>query len=211
MIAAQNLAALCALALLGAPALAWADDAARTHDGFYLRLGLGPGYLNDTGKLSLAGTNFDFSVKGSGLVNEILLGGTPAPGLVIGGGFQSASFRHPTVRLGDLSSDANQAVLVGSIGGFLDYYPDPIDGLHFQGFLGFATLSSQDRQGRSSTRNPAGLALSAGLGYEWFVSRDWSIGVLGRVQYVRAKLSEADLEETDSVLVPGLLASFTYH
>jgi opacity protein-like surface antigen len=206
-----KIAALCSLALLSAPAVAAADDTPHLHDGFYLRLALGAGYLSDSASLKFGSVSQDYTLSGSGLALDILLGGTPAPGLVIGGGFQSASFGSPTLKSGDLSIDVSNRIVYSTIGPFVDYYPNPADGLHFQGFIGFATLSAQDNNGRTSSKNPTGFGASVGVGYEWFVSNSWSIGILGRVQYGSLKVSDSGVEETDKVLLPALLATFTYH
>ena len=57
----------------------------------------------------------------------------------------------------------------------------------------------------------ASVGIVLGAGYEWWVEDQWSLGVLGRVQYAHLSWSGAGTEETDSVLAPGLLMSATFH
>jgi opacity protein-like surface antigen len=200
-------AALVAAVTCAFPALAHAD-APGTHDGFYLRAALGLGYLQDTASAT-GGSEAKF--KGGGVAGEFLLGGTPAPGLVVGGGFQSASFPDPKFESRGYSGTLSGALNVSTFGPFVDYYLDPRGGFHIQGFVGYGILSAKNTDGSESTKNPSGLAISAGVGQDWFVSDSWSIGVLGRLQYLNAKYSVGSAEVTHSVLVPAVLASFTYH
>ena len=205
-----RIALLSALLMTAAPGVALADEP-YAHDGFYLRLGLGVGYLHDSITLKGVTSNTDFSIKGFGIPLEIALGGTIAPGLVLGGAIQGGSFPNPTAKFGGISGDLNTTAVLSSIGPFVDYYPDPRGGLHFQGFVGYGVIGAQDDDGDTSSDNPKGVALSAGVGHEWFVSQGWSIGVLGRLQYAHLTWSSGGAKETDSVISPGVLASFTYH
>ncbi|HXK20611.1 MAG TPA: hypothetical protein VNG33_22525, partial [Polyangiaceae bacterium] len=85
----------------GAPAPAWnappqpqasaAQPGVRTHDGFYFRLGLGVGALDGSFTLHHHNTVDDSDkdeISGSGVayLGELALGGSPKPGIVIGGG-----------------------------------------------------------------------------------------------------------------------------
>jgi hypothetical protein len=55
--------------------------------------------------------------------------------------------------------------------------------------------------------NAKGPAFSAGGGYEWWVGRQWSIGVQGQLSY--APLQAPD--ESHDLVSFGVLASFTFH
>jgi hypothetical protein len=52
------------------------------HDGFYLRLSLGFGYQS----VSSSSGDSKVSSSGAGLAGDLLIGGTPATGVVVGGG-----------------------------------------------------------------------------------------------------------------------------
>ena len=62
------------------------DETVHFHDGFYFRFGLGLGFLNITSKPDedVPGDP-ELKTTGTGGAVEIALGGTPTPGLVIGG------------------------------------------------------------------------------------------------------------------------------
>ena len=60
-----------AAAIVSLPALAHADGV-ETHDGFYLRLALGGGYLSDSASLKFLGQSNDFTLKGGGVTTELL-------------------------------------------------------------------------------------------------------------------------------------------
>lgn len=71
------------------------------------------------------------------------------------------------------------------VGPFIDWYFNEHRGLHVQLALGFATLSAV-RVGsvpwqEDDPYNAAGGAIMLGLGYEWWVGEEWSIGALARL------------------------------
>lgn len=196
------------------PASAYAAKAgAQTHDGFYLRMGIGLGYLSAKDKLEFsfgnATSSGDATISGTGVSGEFALGGTVAPGLVLGGASQFGVFPKPKVSSGGQSVTADNGVVLSSLGLLLDYYIDPKDGFHIQGLVGYATLQSTNSSNNSKT--PSGLALSAGVGKEWWVGDEWSVGILGRVQYVNAKADYGLATETITAIVPAVMATFTYH
>lgn len=186
---------------------------AQTHDGFYLRMGLGLGYLSAKDKLEFSFGNTtssgDATISGTGVSGEFALGGTVAPGLVLGGASQFGVFPKPKVSSGGQSVTADNGVVLSSLGFLIDYYIDPKDGFHIQGLVGYATLQSTNSSNNSKT--PSGLALSAGVGKEWWVGDEWSVGILGRVQYVNAKADYGLATETITAFVPAVMATFTYH
>jgi len=190
------------------------DPTVHNHDGFYMRLSIGGGYLSDSVSLDPALLG-DMSISGGAVVLDFLLGGTPAPGLVLGGGILGASVPNPKVEIGDVSGSSDSTVTLSMLGGFADWYPSPRDGFHLQGFVGFSTIGAQDSSGNTSTNNPVGIGLALAVGQEWWVGEQWSIGVLGRLMYANMSVSESNLglslTETDSVIVPGVLFTATLH
>lgn len=108
--------------------------------------------------------------KASGIGFEMSWGGTPAAGLAIGGGFMGTGFDS---RLG----------LVWYFG-FADYYPDPTQGLHFQG-VGAFTIASD-------AGSLAGPTVAAGVGYEGWVAKQSSMGAIVRVGYTWLSGSDRD-------------------
>ncbi len=183
------------------------------HDGLYLRLGIGFGYMSTKGEIDRPNSQ-ELDITGSGLTGEFMIGGTPAPGFVIGGGTMGLTIFNPKFELDgqERDTDAN-SVDLSMLGLFVDVYPDPKKGLHFQAMVGYAQLSSDETD--SDDERPDGLGLAAGVGYEWWVGEQWGIGILGRVIYASTKLEErigtstADITYTS--LAPALLFTATLH
>jgi hypothetical protein len=152
------------------------------------------------------------SRTGIGQTFELSLGGSPTPGLVVGGGFfathvyvtkaeSTLSASMPgVVDQSNVSSDSGSSTLA-QFCPFVDYYFNPRIGLNVVAGPCFA-LADLNHKLRT------GLGLNVGLGGEWFVSDGWSLGVLGRLQY--ASVSEGD-SEPYSVLVPGVLFAATFN
>ena len=199
---AKTLAAVTAFA--GALALpSRAEAAPETHDGFYLQLNTGLGYLSTSAEV--AGTKYKYS--GVTLPSSFLMGGTIGP-VVIGGGFFGDYAFSPSASVNgqDLPSNADISMTLIGIGMFADIYPDIHKGLHFQPFIGWGGLETSVN-GNSGGSDPTGLVLAVGGGYDVFVSDNWSIGGMARLAYAPLSLNDV----TYSTISPSLLATFTYH
>jgi hypothetical protein len=198
---------------------------AHLHDGFYLRLGLGVGrtgasFRNDNSR------ELDGSVEGS-LVSaaaafELAIGGTPAPGLVIGGGFFSGGSGE--VESSDLSVDGRPVPRIKYsqltftlLGPFIDYYFDERSGFHLQGALGLAYMDVGTGKRGSTTvtdeRTLGGLGFMLGGGYEWFVGDQWSLGGLLRMRYGALETDNDDDERWtfQTLAIPEILFNATFH
>jgi hypothetical protein len=179
------------------------------HDGFYFRVGIGGGYA------SLDGTvlDIDAKIKGGGASLELLFGGTPASGLVIGGGFVFQSLSKPTVELGGQEYDAKNDLSFGLLGPFIDFYPDATGGFHFGGMFGLAT-ATVDSSSSSSSSNSASISGGGGflqLGYDFWIGEQWSVGPNARVLWASLKNDDSDVDEKYTMTGFQLLASFTLH
>lgn len=178
-----------------------AEAAAYTHDGFYLQLNAGLGYMNASaddafGKSKLYGVT---------LPSSLLLGGTVGP-VVIGGGFFADHAFSPGASVNGQKQNVDITMTLIGIGAFADIYPDVHKGLHIQPFIGWGGLE-RSINGNSGGNDPTGLVLALGGGYDVFVSDNWSIGGMVRVAY--APLSYENVSV--GVFAPSLLATFTYH
>jgi hypothetical protein len=161
-----------------------AAPGAHLHDGFYLRLATGFGAYNET--IRQKGADDQTAVTGIATVSEIAVGRAVRPGVIFGGGVWSCgvlasdrAVRGPAPPSEVIDSQGNFSL----IGPFLDYYFDPRRGLHLQGAAGFATLRGIEVQSGEFDRHALSLGggLMMGFGYEWWVSNEWSLGVLGRI------------------------------
>lgn len=177
----------------------------RTHDGFYLHMDLGFGYLSSTAEVEGFDTSYNFS--GVSVPSTLLLGGTVGP-VAFGGGFFSDYAPSPSGSIDGGTSvelDNVSMYLVG-IGMFADIYPNPNEGLHFLPFVGWGGLE-MTYNGDAGGSDPTGLVMSLGVGYDWWVSAQWSVGVMGRFAYAPLTLDNTSY----TTIAPALLGTFTYH
>jgi len=166
----------------------------------------------------------EVKARGGGAGFEFALGGTVAPGLVIGGGIYTVSTSNVT-----WESDA-EAVLdqygddtfeggdgsVGVLGVMLDFYPNPRGGFHVQGGLGLGTIvldNDDDLDFPGENWEGGGGGLMLGAGYEFWVSDQWSLGGVGRVLMVSGKVrgSETDRDHDAKAIAPAILFVATHH
>jgi len=144
------------------------------HDGFYLRLSLGGGYERSRWSHPTEGHE-TFETGSVGF--DVLLGGAPVPGLVLGGMLSSEVAPSVTVKraFGGASDLIYTSTLIGA---FIDGFPDPERGFHLGAGAGFQLSSFDDDGGQ--VQSAAGGGAVALIGYDAFVSRKWSLGGLLR-------------------------------
>jgi hypothetical protein len=178
----------------------------RTHDGFQFRGAVGFGYLSD------AESN-DGTLHGGAGVLEIYLGGMPVRGLAIGGFLSGASAVGPSITVNGFSaSDSNTSLTLVTVGPYIDYYPEPRKGFHILGTLGYANVKASFDDGTLSANSSAGgPTIGVGIGYDWWVGRDWSIGILGRFTYAQTSRTIEGLHTSEQTVLPALLFSVSYN
>ena len=193
------------------------DPTVRRHDGFYLRMGLGAGYMLS----SIDPPPGDLSARGGGVALDFAIGGTVAHGLVIGGGFFLASAGNVTWK-GDPVSLVSASDTVkggeaslGLIGAFIDYYPNPNDGFHLMGALGIGT-QSYTKAGDSPIDEDfagGGGGFMLGIGYEAWVGSQWSLGGVARVVGTSTSIQgeQSGTNFGGRGIAPGLLFVATHH
>lgn len=178
----------------------------RTHDGFYLQLATGLAYLSSSFSVDVPGFgSLDGTYSGIATPFELHLGGTVGP-VVIGGGFftdYSLSTSFSSGGQSQTSSDVSM-YLVG-VDAFGDIYPDPHGGFHVRPYLGYAALSFAANG--ASSNSAGGPIFGAGVGYDFWVGDEWSIGVLGRFGYALLKYNEASY----NTMNPAIMATFTFN
>ncbi len=186
------------------------------HDGFFLRIGLGVGLLSSRATFTASGDRVplspdgDISVITGGL--DFMIGGTPASGLVVGGGIisQGGSTGSYDSADGDEAFRNDLDFSSGMLFGFLDWYPDPTAGFHLGGGAGIGGTSLVEQQTRREVSNSTGGGLLAFIGYEGYSSKQWSFGVVVRGQLIATGRGN-QVEERVTTLGAALLATVTYH
>ncbi|MEZ4371826.1 MAG: autotransporter domain-containing protein [Polyangiaceae bacterium] len=187
---------------------AMAESAPETHDGFFFRIGPTFGPLTVTGKADGGGP--EATIGGFSVGSELLLGGSPANGLVLGGGLLYSQVGDPTVDNGVTPEfTADGTMFITSLDFFAQYYFDPTQGGHVQLMIGYGGIDFVDSDGGSGGNDPVGVNLGIGGGYDFWIGNEWSVGPFLRIQYASMKPSEGDYSY--SYLFPTLGATFTYH
>jgi hypothetical protein len=200
------------------------DPTARRHDGFYLRLGLGGGLVRSEVDFDTGAISEEVKARGAGVALEIALGGTVAPGLVIGGGIYSVSIARTTWHSDaarERSEDGDDEITGGEgaisvLGVVIDFYPNPRGGFHVQGGLGIGALAlenDKDSNFPGEDWEGGGGGLMLGAGYEFWVSDQWSLGGIARVLAMSGKLrgSESDRDYDSRAFAPAILFGATHH
>lgn len=118
--------------------------------------------------------------KGGGGSFHLMLGGSPMDGFVIGGALLSQGATDPTVEAdaGELNFD-KATLSFGQFALFGDWFPDPQGGFHVGLALGPSAWISEVEQGGTTTKNEStGFGGTLFLGYDFWISADWSLGAL---------------------------------
>lgn len=181
-----------------------------SHEGFQFRGALGGGYLSDNETPD--GSTTTATISGGAASLEAFFGGSPEPGYTVGGFVSGSSAPGPSLSVNGRpvgSTNSNTSLNFANIGPYFDWYPDPAEGFHALATLSFArlTLTTNDQQqGDAAT----GFGLGLGAGYDWWVGKEWSVGVLGRFTYGSLKFGSGSSATSESTIAPMVLASITY-
>jgi hypothetical protein len=150
-------------------------------------MGIGTGYGLAKTSGSFAGSSLTAHYEGVGPALELLFGGTPARGLVVGGGFVGQDIWDPETTIDSNNPNVPQslnfegALGVLALGPFMDWFPDEKGGAHVGGMIGFGGIGLRDRSG-----NPdIGLGGSLWTGYDFWIADQWSLGAELRGVFAR--------------------------
>jgi hypothetical protein len=190
-----------------------APSRGRVREGFFARFAGGPAFT------SLEYSTSGSRIRGFGGALNLALGRAMQPGVILAVSMQMASYRDPTLTA-YLASENGRDLSLTTFGvAFLfDYYPDPRAGFHFGGELGVGGTVLRDTEADDlSKHDPTGTSWGAHLGYEVWISDQWSVGGLFKLNYLSlwrdrfATPGGIDPEYGLSGFQPLLLASFTHN
>ena len=159
------------------------------HHGFYLNLALGLGHAAVDTSTAAGG---EAHVRSLDLSSQALIGGSLARGLVLGGGTTGNTL---------FAKDGRFGVL----GAFVTFYPNPKGGLHVFGLVGIGSYGPASRP--RDARLGVGPGGTLGLGYDWWVGGDWSMGVIARGTWIHTAATEG----TQDSAAASVLFSVTYN
>ena len=154
-----------------APVAAPVQRTLHYHEGFYLRTSLGFGsysasYTDNKRK------NLNFDEDGGSMSIDLLIGGSPSPGVSIGGGLLLEPL---------LGNNGGFSTLVGP---FIDGFPNASRGWHLGGLVGIAGQSFQNVNANDK-QTAAGIGGAAWFGYDFWVANEWAIGPQLRMMGMR--------------------------
>ena len=180
------------------------------HEGFFLRLGIGLGYLN----MRTEFLDEDLDIKGPAGHLQLALGGNLSPNLILFGQLFVNAINEPTVEFNGEEEDAEDLTAsIGAVGiGMAYYLPSNV---YFSGTLAVSQLRLSDDSGdeENDAETEAGPAFLAQIGKEWWVSENWGLGLAG--QFILSSNeddedAEGEIDVTWTTLGFGLLFSATY-
>jgi hypothetical protein len=185
---------------------------ARFHDGFFARSESGIAVLSAHVSGS-AGPPFRSQVRGVGQGASFSAGGTPRTGLVLGGTIWTTKIDPIFIEDGKLTvpDDDSVKLLLLRIGPLIDWYPEPGRGFHALATAGLMLQIETDAKGNPLDPIAFGASLSTGVGHEWFISNELSLGILGRVSFGRLQRPMPGGHERTLFVIPELALSATYH
>jgi hypothetical protein len=156
--------------------------------------------------------SFKATFDGWGPAYELLIGGTVGSGFVIGGGFVAQDISDPDVEIEpDVgisdNVDTSGALGVVVLGPFVDWFFDENEGFHAGAVIGIGSIGLRDENDDAST----GLGGSLFVGYDFWVGKQWSVGVEGRALFVSADREFGDSTFEDRARGFQLLFTALYH
>jgi hypothetical protein len=192
-----------------------AEPGAHLHDGFYMRISLGANGLRSTVESDRA-SDPEVKVSGGGLSFDFLLGGTPTPGLVLGGGLLIDTAPNPNVQVDGEDVNSDFEASYGFIGPFIDGYFDPEGGFHVGGAIGFSGFTLDDKDDDADDDKAfSGGGGSIWVGYDAWVSSQWSLGGMLRLSGGSGKRqlerNGVDVEEKATTGSFSILFTALYH
>jgi hypothetical protein len=173
----------------------------RTHDGFYLRLGIGAGYVSSNVSYEESAIP-DRTLHGGAFAFDVMIGGSPARGLALGGGLWLMSAPEPKVDAP--TSEEYEDLGFDLVGFFVDGFPDPTAGFHVGGAVGIAALNATfaddaydvepDRIG-DEQGGTLGVGAAAWIGYDAWIAPEWSLGGMVRFSGAITSSNRDELEQ----------------
>ena len=181
----------------------------RVHDGFFLRVTAGLGYVSAS---EAVGGGETINYSGVGVTFGAAFGGTIAPNLVLFGEFLGTSVPNYDSRyqVARVHNTASGDMTLSGFGPGIAYYIEPIN-LYLSGTLAFSEMSFTDSYSGYSDGTNWGLGLSVAVGKEWWATRDWGIGIAGQVHLASMGDTVAAYDTRMTATAFSLLFSATYN
>ncbi len=186
------------------PAMQTQSATFHTHDGFQLRLELGPGYVTSEAD--------GLEISGGGAALTVMLGGAITDTVAIGGIFWGVTAQEPEVKMRGLKATAKDTThTLSGFGPYINWYLMPAN-LYLTAAPLITQLSMEmEAGGKAATETGFGLRL--GAGWEAWIDDDWGLGVslFYALSSNKDKEAEDGSQATMSSWTAGLSLSATYN
>lgn len=177
------------------------------HDGFYLRLSAGVGFVG-TDFSDGGAENDDLSASGSDLALDLLVGGSPSRGLAVGGALLSNTLLAVDLdQAGATITDRDIGIVL--VGPFIDGFPNAKKGWHLGGTIGLTAVNQKDLGAFGDTDRTLGFGAAAWGGYDAWVGDEWSLG--GQLRFMLTRTRDSDADISASTRSFTLMFTALYH
>jgi len=179
-----------------------------THQGFYMRLDVGLGYLSASE--TYAGATDEYS--GAGVSYGVAFGGAIVPNLILFGELFATTAINADVRVpGYAVAPTGWDLTMWGIGPGVAYYVQPIN-LYLSGSLAFSQITFSDTDtGVEIDDTDIGVGLNFMLGKEWWVTPDWGLGLAGQLHVARMDSQGTGYNARMKAVAFALIFSATYN
>lgn len=185
---------------------------AREHDGFFLRLSIGPGAGRAHYKERVDGMRTS-TVEASGLAGmfDVAAGARVVGNLIVHGNLLFTRFDSPTRRVDGVKDAALHVTSSATmLGAGASYYFMPLN-VYVSGSLGMAWAF--ERRARDQLRSGTGVFVGLAAGKEWWVGRsgEWGLGAALRATFLAAPVDILGVESTLKLGNIGVAFSATFN
>lgn len=208
---------------------------ARTHDGFFLRMGLGVAFHSSSVKQTPSDSGVSgakIELTGSGVAVDFQIGGAVSKGVVLAADLGGHVIDGPDRKVTpDSTSVSRTDKLPGKVsysrfGGVVVIYPNPTGGFHLFGGGGFGTAQVTPDNTSIDPVKVSGPQINGGVGYEGWIGNEWSLGGLLRLDVPFLKGTEKNVPITNSAgrivgttdvkddvtgVIPSIVLNLTYN
>jgi len=184
----------------------------REHDGFFLRLSIGPG-AGRAHYRERVDNDRTSSVEASGLAGmfDVSVGGRVVGNLIVHGSLMFTRFDSPTRRVDDVKDAALHVTSSSTmLGAGASYYFMPLN-VYVSSSLGMAWTF--ERRENDQLRSGTGVFVALAAGKEWWVGRsgDWGLGAALRTTFAAAPVDIAGVQSTLKLGNIGVAFSATFN
>jgi hypothetical protein len=160
-----------------------AEPGYHKHDGFYLSMNGGPTFGDITLKATGASYN-KLTFGGPGFLADFKIGGAVMENLILSGDFIFHTISGPDVEVDGTKVASSNDVSAGGnlIGLGVTYYFMPVN-IFLNGTFGFAQFTLRNKAANINSSSETGLGVALKAGKEWWVSKNWGLGISGGFLY----------------------------